>query len=100
MLHKLDQVEARYHRLGEMLSTPDVLGNRQEFAKTSKELSDLRPLVEAYRDYRKVLGELEDSRALLAEGDAEMRELAKGEVTRLEEEKARREEELKLLLLP
>src|SRR5262245_40088664 len=100
MLHKLDQVEARYERLGELLSNPQVVANRQEFAKTSKEHSDLTPLVETYRRYKKLLKELEEAKLLLAEGDGEMREMAKEEVTRLDAERTSLEENLKILLLP
>jgi len=58
-------------------------------------------VVSLYRKFKKLDGEINESRHLLdTEEDEEMKRLAKEEVTRLLEEKARVEEELKLSLLP
>jgi peptide chain release factor 1 len=100
MLHKLESVELRYGHLGEMMSNPAVINNQAEFKKLSKEYSDLMPIIEGYRAYKKLTEELSEAKAMLLENDADMREMAKAEITRLEQEIPPLEEKLKLLLMP
>jgi peptide chain release factor 1 len=69
-------------------------------AKLGKQLGGMRPLLEAARRYRQVLGEIEGSRDMLAEADPELRELAKAELERLEAEQVTLEAEIRTLLLP
>ncbi len=100
MFHKLEQVEERYAEVGNNLSDPNVISNQTEFQKLSKEYSDLTDIVEAYRSYKKVLGEIEDNKGLLNDADEELRDMAKVELLRLSEEKEALEKGLKILLLP
>ncbi len=100
MFHKLEQVEDRYAEVGNNLSDPKVISNQAEFQKLSKEYSDLTDIVEAYRAYKKILGEIEDNKGLLNDADEELRDMAKVELLRLSEEKEALEKGLKILLLP
>ena len=52
LLDKLAGVEARYEELDRMLADPVVLANRQQMQKLSKEHSDLREVVDTFRQYR------------------------------------------------
>ena len=98
LLAKLAAVEHRYEELSGKLSDPAVLGSRQTFQKMSKEHSDLRDLVEAFRQHRDLSGRLADTRAM--QDDPEMRDLAHDEELRLAGEQATLDERIKLLLLP
>jgi peptide chain release factor 1 len=100
MLHKLESVELRYNHVTEMMSNPAVIGNQNEFKKLSKEYAELTPIIESYRKYKSLSQELAESKAMLSENDADMREMAKAEITRLEAEIPPLEEHLKLLLMP
>jgi len=98
---KMTGIEERYELVSSMLGDPEVIGKRQEFAKLSKEYSDLNDLVGAWREYRKLLGEIVDAKAMAdEETDAEMREMARAEVGELEGNKAALEQRIKILLLP
>ena len=100
MLHKIEELERRFEELESLLSDPAVLGNQLEFRRLSKEHYDLSALVAAYRDYKKILSEMEDNRELLNESDPEIREMAEAELEELGDRKEKLEEEIKLLLLP
>jgi peptide chain release factor 1 len=100
MFDKLEAVEKRYQDLEGLLADPDVIGKRAEFQKLSKERADIVELVETFREYKRVIGELEANKPLLEEKDPEMRAMAREESTRLAGEQTRFEEKLKLLLLP
>lgn len=100
MLDKLADVERRYRDLEERLIDPDVAGNRKDFARMAKERSDLEPIVDAYRDWKRLTQEIEGHRSLLESADTEIRELAKAELPELRERLSALEARLKILLLP
>src|SRR5262245_23314955 len=100
MFDKLTEVESRYQELTRLLADPDVISRRNEFQKLSKEHADISELVSSYQRWKRIGEELGDNKALLEEKDAELRQMAREEMTRLESEKATLEERMKLLLLP
>ena len=84
LLSKIQAFADRAAQLEERLADPAVASNPAEYAKLAKELSGLRPAANAAAEYRKLLADLEGAKAMLADGDAELRELARGEVAELE----------------
>lgn len=60
MFDKLEDLLIRYEELMSELSEPDVANNPDRFRKLMKEQSDLSPIVEAYKEYKRA-SRLEDS---------------------------------------
>jgi peptide chain release factor 1 len=100
MLDKIEELERRSMEIESLLSDLAVMSNQGEFRKLSKEHAELAPLVEVYRQHRKLLAEIRDNQFLLAESDPEIREMAGTELKELEERKSALEGEIRLLLLP
>lgn len=101
MFERLQVVEDRYEQLNEYLSDPDVVSDATKLRDYSKEQSGLQETVDVYREYKKVIEELKDSKSLLADSlDDEMEELVKLEISELEEQVEPLEEKLKILLIP
>ena len=101
MFDKLEDLLVRYEEIMSELSEPDVANDANRFRKLMKEQSDLTPIVEAYREYKKYKQAVEDSLAMLdEESDEELKELAKEELAGAKAGVARLEGELKILLLP
>ncbi|MBC1470438.1 peptide chain release factor 1 [Listeria seeligeri] len=101
MYDRLQAVEDRYDELNELLSDPDVVSDPKRLRDLSKEQSGITATVEAYREYKNVNAQIDETKELLSEKlDDEMREMAKEEFTELQKEKAELEERLKLLLVP
>jgi peptide chain release factor 1 len=100
MFDKLEAVEKRYQDLETSLADPDVIGRRAEFQKLSKERADIVELVETFREFKKVVSELDANKPLLEEKDPEMKAMAREESARLAVEETRLADKLKLLLLP
>ena len=100
MLQKLEDVERRYVELESSLVDPTVIGNRKEYAKLSKERSDLEQIVRAYREWKKLSAEIEGHKELLEGADDEMRDLVKAELPALRERLEVLEQDLKRLLVP
>ncbi|MDR3763220.1 MAG: peptide chain release factor 1 [Acidobacteriota bacterium] len=101
MFDRLEQIEARCQELNAALATPEIVNDSANYQKTAKAQAELAPVVEKYQEYKKIKQGIDDSRALMAaESDPEMVALAEEELKSLEEQYAKTEEELKVLLLP
>jgi len=100
MLDKLLEIEKKYDDLTGKLSDPKVHAVQSEFQKYSKEHSDLQPIVNKIREYKKLLTDIEDTEELLGSGDNEIRELAQPELEELKKRRPLIEDELKIILLP
>ncbi|WP_297211482.1 MULTISPECIES: peptide chain release factor 1 [Thermodesulfovibrio] len=100
MIEKLNEIENKYEKITSALSDPKVLSNKEEFMKYSKEQSELEPIVTKFRDYKKILAQIEEVEEILKSGDGELRELAEEELQSLKKIKPQLEQELKLLLIP
>jgi peptide chain release factor 1 len=97
---KLQEIEQKFDRLTANFGDPTVLADQARFKAVSKEHAHLKPLVETYRDFKRVRAELRENEALLDDSDAAMREMAREETGRLKGHLAELEEKLKILLLP
>ena len=95
---KLERVLDRFHAIEAQLSS----GQTANFAKLSKEHSQLAPVVGAIRAYKDTGSALSDSEALLNDpgSDSELKTLAEEEVRSLRERFGTLERDVKLLLLP
>ncbi len=98
---KLDQVLARYHELGNLLGT-GTHESGQEFARLSKEYSDLKDVAEAITMLRKVQNEVKDLEHLLGDStlDSEFKSLAEEDLQAKKEQIPHFEHQIKVLLLP
>jgi len=99
-LARIEAAEVRARELEAELVDPEVAREPRRYEKLGKELGSLRPLLETGARYRDTLAELEDSRTMLEDPDAELAELARGEVERLVPEREALEARLAELLTP
>jgi peptide chain release factor 1 len=74
----------------------------QDYARLSREYSELTPVVESIANLQKARTEIADLTALAADsaGDPEMSRLAEGELTLLKDRLPKLEQQVKLMLLP
>jgi peptide chain release factor 1 len=100
MFGKLEEIEEKYVELEQELAEPDIFNDQERYKKVSKAHADLGDVVEVFRRYKQLSKDLEDNREMMADSDADIREMAKVEIEEIEEQLPALEEELKLLLLP
>ncbi len=101
MFDKLEDLLIRFEELMGELQSPGVTDNQVRFRALMKEQSDLTPIVEAYKDYKKANETIKDSLEMLdAENDEEMREMLKEELNEARKNVEELEQKLKILLLP
>ena len=101
MFDKLEDLLRRFEEILNELSEPGVANDAKRFQRLMKEQSDLTPIVEAYKAYKKATQDAEDAVSMLEEEkDPEMREMLKEEYNEAKKQIAELEQKLKILLLP
>ncbi len=101
MFDKLEDLLIRFEEIMGELQEPGVTDNQNRFRSLMKEQSDLTPIVEAYKEYKKSKQDIEDSLVMLEEeSDEDMREMLKEELNDAKKRVEELEQQLKILLLP
>ena len=101
MFDKLDAIEGKYRELESLISDPTILADMPRWQKYSQEHAALSEIVSKYRDYKRVIRELKENKAMLTEEiDDEFKQLLETEIVSLEISKESFETELPILLLP
>ncbi|MBQ8823216.1 MAG: peptide chain release factor 1 [Lachnospiraceae bacterium] len=101
MFDKLEDLLIRFEEIMGELNEPTVTANQERFRKLMKEQSDLTPIVNAYKEYKKSKETIEESLLMLdEESDEDMREMLKEELSDSKKRVEELEQELKILLLP
>ena len=101
MFDKLEDLLIHFEEIMSELAEPNVANNQERFRMLMKEQSDLTPIVEAYKEYKKSKQDIEDSLALLdEETDEDMKEMLKEELASAKKRVEELEQKLKILLLP
>ncbi|HEY1798430.1 MAG TPA: PCRF domain-containing protein, partial [Stellaceae bacterium] len=93
---RLDQLVRKHHELSDALAATNLSGG--DFAKLSKEYSELSPIIEGIEAFKKAEGDMAAAEEMAA--DPEMKALAEEEMQRLREELPGLEMRVKLSLLP
>lgn len=98
MFEKLQGLVEKFHEIEQKLSQPGLTG--EQLTKLSRERSELLDIVEAYEEYKAANGSLAEAKEMLKESDAEMRDLAKEEISEQESKIEELEQRLTFLTLP
>jgi peptide chain release factor 1 len=98
MLDKLTAAESRYDQLMAEMADPAIQADTAKFRTHSKELADMQPLIEHFRQYKEVAAQVAATEELVK--DPDMRELAQEELKALEARRDALIAELKVLLIP
>lgn len=101
ILDKLVGVKQRFEEVGKLITSPDIMSDMKRYVKLNKEYKHLEPIVDAYKEYKNLIDNINSTKELLAvEKDPEMREMAKIELDELIQQVDPMEENIKLILLP
>ena len=98
MFEKLEAIEKRYVDLTKKISDSEIISNQNEWKNFMKEHAEIEPIVEKYREYKKIKQGMEEAEEML--NDPELKELAEIEVLEAKSKLPELEEEIKILLLP
>ena len=98
MIERLDKILNRYNFLETELTKQEVLSDVNKTKEYSKELANLEELIACYKQYKKVLNDIEEAKEMM--NDPDLGEMAKEEFNNLTTEKEKLEGELEILLIP
>ncbi len=101
MLDQLEAIRERFDEVSQQIVQPEVVSDQKRFVKLSKEYKDLEKIVNQYLEYKQLLQEIENAKAIIAtEKDEEFRDMAKMELDELWARREPMEEVLKEMLIP
>ncbi len=101
ILEKLEAIKNHWEEMGEQMNDPEVMADMKKFVKLNKDYRELEPVVNAYKEYKKLLSDIKSAKEVLEnETDPEFKEMAKEELNELMPKKEKLEEEIRLLLIP
>lgn len=99
MIEQLKKLEERYIELEQLLANHGQITDRKQYNQLAKELSDIKPMVVLFREYKNVVKETEELEAVFSQKhDKDFLELAKSESKDLAAKKADLELKLKKAL--
>lgn len=98
MFENLQLLQKQYEEIKERMERPEVYSDASTYSSYDKEIREIEPVIIAYRNYLKAESDMAAARELF--DDPELKELAREDFRRAEEEFARLEDEIKILLLP
>jgi len=97
---RIREIEARVTALEQRLADPATAQKPGELAKVGKELSELRPVLDAGDAYRQVLKAISDNQEMARDADPELSALALAELPELEAKRDQLVEDIRRLLIP
>ncbi len=102
MTDKLQSVEDRFEKVNELLCLPETVADNELYTKLMRELKQLTPVVEKFREFKKIQADFEEAKQIIADSslDKDFRDMAQEEYESSKEKLAACQEELKILLLP
>ncbi len=101
MFEKLGFLEEKFIELNNKAADPSIISDQEQFRSVMKEISDLEPIVEKYREYKQAQQEMQDAKEMMdTESDHDLREMAEAEYYDKRDQSEKIIEEIKILLLP
>jgi len=98
---RLDELERRLEQIESEWADPEVAADPDRGRQLGREQAQIAPVVDAYRELRRIRGELESAeRSRTTETDPELRAMASELIEENEREEANVLERLRVLLLP
>jgi peptide chain release factor 1 len=97
---RLVDLEQEYESVLAELNDPDLSSDPKRLREVSRRHSELDEVVACFRSLVASQSDLETAREMVSDSSGAEREIAQAEVTQAEEDVARLEEELRLLLVP
>lgn len=100
VIRKLEGLLERNEEVLALLSDAEIIADQERFRALSKEYSQLEDVVKSFKAYRQAEEDLASAQEMLAEDDADLKEMAQEEIKEAKATLDVLEGELQILLLP
>ena len=97
---KLESVQERFEEIAGLLADPDVISDQNQFRSLSKEYARIEPVVQSFERYRSILDDIASTEEMMADDDADIREMGQEELKSLTERREELLAELQRSLIP
>jgi len=97
---KLESVRDRFEELSGLLADPDVITDQARFRDLSKEYARVEPVVELFREYETLAGDIDAAEEMSADADDDVRQMGEEELARLSERRETLLTDLQKSLIP
>ena len=100
ILERLEAMERRYEELNRLMAQPEVVADHERWQSLAQEQNAIQEPVSKYKEYRKAVKQLEETRKLIDDGsELEMVTLVKQEIETLKKRCSNLRQELQVALL-
>lgn len=81
--YKLENTRERHEEVAGLMADPDVIGDQNQFRDLSREYARLDPIVAQFSQFELLSADLEAAKEMLADADAEIRQMGEEELASL-----------------
>lgn len=101
MIDKIKKFQERHQQIAREMGKPEVVEDYEKYSRLAKEYSDLEPIIKIGGEYLEVVEQMEHAQQMIREeSDEEIREMAREELSDLQERFGKLEARLKQLIVP
>ena len=101
IFEKYDSIKNRFEEISQQISDPASMSDMKRYVKLNQEYKRLESLVQAFREYKALVDNIESGKEILEEeSDSDLREMARQEIDQTELMLPEKEQSIKLLLIP
>ncbi len=97
---KLETVSERFEEISGLLADPDIIGDQNQFRDLSKEYARVEPIVNLFREYESLVGDITAAQEMSSDTDAEIREMGQQELAELTARQRALQVQLQKALIP
>ena len=80
IIKKLEQIEERHNEVSALLADAETISDQDKYRNLSKEYAQLTPVVDTFKAWRQVQGELKSAQEMLRDPDPDMKRMAEEEL--------------------
>lgn len=101
MFEQLEKTKDKYYELEKRLATPELLSDMDKWQKVNMEYNEVKPIVQAYEEFRRNEATIEENREMLEIAEEqEMKDLLNEEISAAKANLSKLEEKITFLLIP
>jgi len=101
LLEKYEAIRYRFEEVGSQITDPSVMSDMKRYVKLNQEYKRLESLVNTFKEYKALIDNIESGKEILdTETDPDLREMAKEEIENSEILIPKKEQDIRLLLVP
>ncbi len=100
LLEKLPSIQEKHADLESQMADPAINSDPKRYALIAREHREVSEVLKAFEEFEELVNQIEEDEGILQGDDEELKEIVREELDGLLEQREKKEEALKLLLIP